>query len=68
LEDLFTAKGLLTALGLICLIEGAAYAFFPKAMRDMLATIGTWPPQKICITGTVAALAGICLLLAVRGF
>lgn len=68
MEDLFTAKSLLTAIGLICVIEGATYALFPKAMRDMLAQLGTWPPQKLCTLGTGVALAGLCLLMAVRGF
>ncbi len=50
------------ALGLILIIEGAAYALFPDAMRRMLATALTLPVARLRTIGTGAALAGLLIV------
>lgn len=63
MEELFTARGLIHAIGLVCLIEGLTYGLFPNAMRRMLADISAWPAQKLRNMGFGIALCGLTLLV-----
>ena len=58
---------LFAALGLALVLEGAAYALFPDAMRKMMAQVLALPVSNIRLTGLVAAILGIGLVWLVRG-
>lgn len=58
---------LLTALALVLVIEGAAYALFPQGMQRMMAMVSQLPPYELRRAGILAALAGFVLVWAVRG-
>lgn len=58
---------LVTALGLMLVIEGAFYALFPGGMRRMMALAVMQPPQRLRAAGLLLACAGFAVLLAVRG-
>ena len=58
---------LITALALAITIEGIAYALFPDGMKKMMAQVMTVPAGNIRIAGIVAAVAGVFIILLVRG-
>ena len=66
MDDFLTALGL--GLGLAIAIEGALYALFPAAMRRMIARALEQPENSLRIGGLVAAVAGVALVWAIRGF
>lgn len=56
---------LAAALGLALVIEGAAYALFPREMRRLVATLVAQPEGFLRGAGLVAALIGLtCVVLA----
>jgi len=57
---------LLAGLALAMVIEGAAYALFPDAMRRAMATMLMQPADRIRWVGTGIAAAGVLLLWVVR--
>jgi uncharacterized protein YjeT (DUF2065 family) len=61
-------KDLLTALALMFVIEGAMYALFPEAMRDMIAKMMRLPAAQLRVAGLLFALIGFVLIGAIRGF
>ncbi len=61
------AGDLFTALALVLVIEGAAYALFPEAMQRMMATVLRLPPSQLRLAGILAALAGFVLVWLLRG-
>lgn len=58
---------LLTAIGLMLVLEGAAYALFPEHMRRMMMAMMTMPSPHIRTTGLVCAILGALLIAAIRG-
>jgi uncharacterized protein YjeT (DUF2065 family) len=54
---------ILTALALICVIEGMAYALFPDFVRKMMAIAIMAPVPKLRLFGAVMAASGFCLIL-----
>lgn len=58
---------LVTALGLMFVIEGAFYALFPDAMRRMMAFFVMQPPAKLRTSGLVLACVGFSIVAMVRG-
>jgi uncharacterized protein len=56
----------LTALGLMLVIEGAAYALFPEAMKRMIVQVLSLPPQKIRAFGLACAVTGFVIIVALR--
>lgn len=52
----------LTAIGLLCVIEGALYALFPAAMQRMMLQMLTMPPEMLRRGGLVIAFAGFALI------
>ena len=54
------------ALALMLVIEGAAYALFPDAMKRMLATVQVQPAGTIRWVGIVVAAIGVALVWLVR--
>lgn len=60
-------QDLLTALGLVFVIEGVLYALAPDAMRRMAARAALVPGGTLRTGGLVAAVAGVALVWLVRG-
>ena len=58
---------LITALGLVLVIEGALYALFPEAMQRMMVQVLEMPPQVLRTAGLVAAVIGVGIVWLVRG-
>ncbi|MBH89846.1 MAG: ubiquitin-binding protein [Magnetovibrio sp.] len=57
---------LFAALGLALVLEGAAYALFPDAMRKMMEQIIALPVTNIRTIGLFAAFAGFALVWLVK--
>ncbi|MCY4593024.1 MAG: DUF2065 domain-containing protein [Alphaproteobacteria bacterium] len=60
-------RDLLTALALVLVIEGALYALFPVAMRDMLTRMMEIPDRTLRVCGVVAVAVGVVAVWAIRG-
>ncbi len=58
---------LFVALGLALVLEGAAYALFPEAMRNMMTQVLTLPVPNVRFVGLVAAVIGLGVVWLVRG-
>ena len=58
---------LFVALGLALVLEGAAYALFPEAMRNMMTQVLTLPISNVRFVGLVAAVIGLGVVWLVRG-
>lgn len=65
MSDFLTA--LVTALGLVLIIEGLMYAVFPNSVRRMMAIALGQPVSKLRIFGLIAAIIGLAIVTAVRG-
>jgi len=59
---------LLTALGLMFVLEGAMYALFPRGMKDMTARMAQMPDATLRNIGIFFALFGFLLVAALRGY
>lgn len=58
---------LVTALGLVLVIEGVLLALFPELMKRMVADILTRPSQLLRSAGVAAAALGVLVVWLVRG-
>ncbi len=58
---------LTAALGLALVIEGAAYALFPREMKRLVALLVTQPEGFVRFAGLGAALFGLMLVLLAKG-
>lgn len=58
---------LATAIGLVLVLEGAIYALFPQAMKNMMVQIMSMPANNIRNGGLVAAIVGCIIVWLVRG-
>jgi uncharacterized protein len=58
---------LLTALGLVLVIEGAVYALFPDAMKRMTTQMLQVPSTSLRSAGLFAAVIGLGVVWLVRG-
>jgi uncharacterized protein YjeT (DUF2065 family) len=56
----------LTALALILVIEGAAYALFPDGMKKMMAAMQDIPASTLRSFGLTATLAGVIIVWLMR--
>ncbi|MFN7113912.1 MAG: DUF2065 domain-containing protein [Alphaproteobacteria bacterium] len=59
---------LLTALGLMFVIEGAMYAAFPRGMREMVMKIAELSDAQIRNLGLLFAVMGFMIVAVLRGF
>ena len=59
---------LLTALGLMFVIEGAAYALFPEHMKRMVLQLLTLQISHIRVFGLIFAIFGFLIIAVLRGF
>lgn len=58
---------LVTALGLVLVIEGVLYALAPEGMRSVLRAALDLPPETMRRFGLGAAMLGLGLVWLVRG-
>jgi uncharacterized protein len=58
---------LVTALGLVLVIEGLLLALFPDGLKRMVAEIVTKPSQSLRVGGVVSAVIGVGVIWLVRG-
>ena len=58
---------LVSALGLLLVLEGAVYALFPDGMKRVMAHVLDQPSGYLRRGGLVAAVIGILVLWLVRG-
>ncbi|MBV8775756.1 MAG: DUF2065 domain-containing protein [Alphaproteobacteria bacterium] len=59
-------RDLLTALALILVIEGIAYALLPDQMKRLAARAARTPPQAMRVGGLIAACLGVLLVWLLR--
>jgi uncharacterized protein YjeT (DUF2065 family) len=59
---------LLTALGLMFVLEGALYALFPDYMKRMMFMLLALPVQQIRAFGLIFAVFGFLMVATIRGF
>ena len=57
---------LITALGLVLILEGLVYAIFPKQMKTMLKSIIDYNDNTLVWVGISLALFGLILIWLVR--
>jgi uncharacterized protein YjeT (DUF2065 family) len=57
---------LITALGLVLVLEGLVYAIFPKQMKAMLKSIIDYSDNTLVLIGIPLALLGLFLIWLVR--
>lgn len=58
---------LLTAIGLVLVIEGVLYALFPDGMKRMMAMALTQPSAMIRLSGLAATFVGVVVVWLIRG-
>ncbi len=56
---------LLLGLGLVLVIEGAAYAFFPRQIKQLIAMVQEVPVETLRTGGIIAFAIGFAIVLAV---
>ncbi|CAN5147690.1 DUF2065 domain-containing protein [soil metagenome] len=59
-------RELITALGLLLVIEGLVYAFVPSHLKRMMAAMQNVPADSLRIGGVVALAAGVGLVWIAR--
>jgi uncharacterized protein YjeT (DUF2065 family) len=59
-------RDLLTALALILVIEGIAYALFPETLRRLAARTIRTPAQALRVGGLIAAILGVMFVWILR--
>ena len=57
---------LVTAIGLVFVIEGLLLALVPDALKRMLADILARPPQALRLAGLISATIGVAIVWLVR--
>lgn len=58
---------LLAALGLALVLEGAAYALFPREMRHLMSLLLSQPEGSMRSAGLAAALIGLTFVILAKG-
>lgn len=58
---------LLTALGLVLVIEGLLYAVFPEQMKRLVVAVLELPPGALRTGGLMAATVGVAVIWLVHG-
>lgn len=59
---------LLTALGLVFVLEGALYALFPEGMRKAMAWVSAQEPPHLRAAGLFMAGFGFVIVAVLRGY
>jgi uncharacterized protein YjeT (DUF2065 family) len=60
-------SALVTALGLVLVIEGLLLALIPEALKRIVAEILTQPARTLRLGGLVSAAIGLAVVWLVRG-
>ena len=58
---------LMTALGLVMIIEGAPYFLAPDKMRTWITNIGQMPANVLRQTGLFLMITGLVVIYLIRG-
>ncbi|MBO6508114.1 MAG: DUF2065 domain-containing protein [Roseibium sp.] len=58
---------LITAIGLVLVLEGVLYALLPGGMKSVMRSALETPDQTLRTAGLVAAAIGVFLVWIVRG-
>ena len=58
---------IVTALALVLVIEGALYAVFPAAMKQMMSQVMQFPDSALRHAGLLAVLAGVAIVWFTQG-
>ena len=58
---------LITAFGLVLVIEGVAYALFPNALRRLVQATLELPPKQVQAVALAMAGTGLVIVWLVRG-
>jgi len=58
---------LVTALGLVLVLEGVLYALVPGGMKAIMRSAMETPDQTLRLTGLIAAVIGVFLVWIIRG-
>ena len=66
LDDVLRMIDLLTAFGLVLVIEGLLYAAFPERMRRMIVAVLELPGSTLRTGGLIAAGTGIAIIWLIR--
>lgn len=56
-----------TSIGLVLVLEGAIYALFPQAMKNMMVQVMSMPASNIRNGGLIAAIFGSLIVWLMRG-
>jgi len=60
-------KDLITALGLVLVIEGILYALFPQVVKRMMAMAQEMSPLIFRVGGLAVAALGLVIVWLIRG-
>jgi len=58
---------LVTALGLVLVIEGLLLALMPDLLKRLVAEILTQPPRRLRVGGLISAAGGVVIVWLARG-
>ncbi len=58
---------LVTAIGLVLVLEGLVYAAFPRGLKQMMAMAQETPDETLRRFGLVALALGVVIVWLVRG-
>ncbi|QFT68099.1 hypothetical protein FIU93_15025 [Labrenzia sp. THAF35] len=58
---------LVTALGLVLVLEGVHYALVPGGMKSIMRSALETPDQTLRATGLIVAVIGVFLVWIIRG-
>jgi uncharacterized protein len=59
---------ILTALGLVCVIEGLTYALVPSQLKKMMAGMLSMSNDQLRVAGTLALGLGVALVWIAKSF
>ena len=59
-------KEFLTALALVLVVEGVAYALFPGPLKRLMASVQDQPEAGLRIAGLVAVAVGVACVWMIR--
>lgn len=65
MSDFWTA--VVTAAGMVLVIEGLFYALFPNGMKRMIVSVLDMPSGSLRLGGLVALVVGVGVVWLVRG-
>lgn len=56
------SESLVTALGLVLVLEGLTYALVPGRMKTMMASLQNLPVEQLRMMGTIALAVGVFVI------